>query len=127
MVNSSFDMEIYARTFRENVHREAEKARRVEEARSRGQVHRADPGQHVARLLTAARSWLSARRSGPAAKPGHMEAELPRAALIVDAEVVRSAPRPQLSPAAQPYAGMVVIARGTTLQPLEEPSAVRDC
>jgi hypothetical protein len=127
MLNSSFDLEIHARTFRENVHREAEKARQVEEARSRGQVRRADPGQHLARMLTAAQSWLSARLIAPSAQPGQMEAELPNVALIVDAEDVRSTPQVRPTPATQPYAGMMVIARGKTLQPLEEPSVVRDC
>jgi len=105
---------------------EADRARQIEAARQRGDQMRVPVTWFsISRLMTAFRDYLSPRRSaieGAAAPP------------VVETQFLSiPVPESQLSPDArsgalsQPYAGMVVLARGTSVQNAVQPCAAGDC
>ncbi len=126
MYHSSWDLEVHAREMRRQWLREAERARQFETARQRGDHARIPAARFsVARFMTALRSSLSPRRStiGGAAAPALAEpVPLPLAL-----EELRLSPDPRSSGLSQPYAGMVVLARGTSVHSAVQPSPAGDC
>jgi hypothetical protein len=123
---SSWDLEVHAREMRRRWLREAERARQLETARQPGHC----PGNpadrfSVARFMTALRSSLSPRRSAIDGAAAPVPAE--PASLPVALEELRLSPDARSSGLSQPYAGMVVLARGTSAQSAVPPCAARDC
>ena len=105
---------------------EADRARQIEAARQRGDQMRVPVTWFsISRLMTAFRDYLSPRRSaieGAAAPPvvetQFLPSPVPESRLCPD---VRS------GALSQPYAGMVVLARGTSVQNAVQPCAAGDC
>src|SRR5215216_6044592 len=117
MNHSTWDLEVHAREMQRRRFREAERVRQIEAARQgRMQSHVLAPRFSISRVMTAVRDCL-APRSRPVADPRYV-AEAPALA----GTALRSLPRemPALTPDAraarlsQPYAGMMVLARGTS-------------
>jgi hypothetical protein len=124
-MQSWFDVEIQAKTVFNDMQREVERARLVQEALSGGR--RAGNGQQftLARLLNGARSWLAMREP---VRASAVEPALPEAAnvsLIVSSEQ-NAAPRVRPVASAEPYAGMLVLARGKHIQALKAASSARE-
>ena len=123
---SSWDLEVHAREMRRRWLHEAERARQFETARQRGNRLRVPAARFsVARFMTALRSALSPRRSGidGAAAPAPAE----HASLPLALEELRLSPDARSSGHSQPYAGMVVLARGTSVQSAVQPCPAGDC
>jgi hypothetical protein len=123
MQSSWFEVEVHAKSIQDNMLRECEHYRRIDEALRGKQSSGA--GMAIARWLAAAGSWLSSRRPVLEAHADSRVRQLSTLASVV-AEPDRPAPRTHLVRAAEPYAGMVVIARGKTTKLLAEPSGVQD-
>jgi hypothetical protein len=124
MHRSYWDIEAYARDFHERHAQEAARRRLADEAASRGVAHPANPNPFnlaVARFLGTLRARLS---SGRYADAGRADAESQAAARI---ESVSQPERALPIRLTQPYADMVVIARGTKAGVVEQPSVVSDC
>jgi hypothetical protein len=118
---SSWDLEVHAREMRRRWLREAERARQFETARQRGNRPGVPAARFsVARFMTALRSSLSPRRSPVDGAAGPALAEA--VPLPLPLEELRRGPDPRSSALSQPYAGMVVLARGTSV-----PNAVQSC
>lgn len=126
MNHSTWDLEVHAREMQQRRQREADRARQIEAACQRGDRMRVSPTRFgIARFMTAFRDRLSLQRrsiTGDAA-PAVVETPLlpmrvPESGLIADSR-----------PAAlsQPYAGMVILARGKRAQPTAQPCAAGDC
>ncbi len=126
MNHSTWDLEVHAREMQRRWLREADRARQVEAARQRGDGVRIPATRFsISRLMTAFRDCLSPRRSsidGASAAP------------VVEARFLPiPVPESRLSPdvpsvaLSQPYAGMVVLARGTSAQTAAQPCAAGDC
>jgi hypothetical protein len=126
MNHSTWDLEVHAKEMQRRRFREAEQARQIEAARQRSDGIR-NPATRfsISRLITAFRECLVPR---PLPVDGAGSAG-------VLASGVRPLPaaEPQLMPNAragglsQPYAGMVVLARGTSTQSEAQPCATSDC
>jgi hypothetical protein len=126
MNHSTWDLEVHAREMQERRFREADRARQVEAARQR------DIGTHIpstrfsiSRLMTSFRNCLLPR-SIPvegAGSPAFIEAGL-RPLAAEEPQVIPNARAGKLS---QPYAGMVVLARGTSAPTAVQPCAAGDC
>jgi hypothetical protein len=118
MQHSTWDLEVHTREMQQRRWREAIRARQIDEACRRS----ASPAPRfiVARLATMARTWLLPRRAPvdwvtvPRASEAKPVAEPP----------ATSGARP--SRLSQPYAGMVVLARGTGTQTAEQPCGIGD-
>lgn len=121
MHRSHWDLEVYARDFQER--------RRLEAARSRlgaeaaGKTGRAGGNPLKLACASILRAWNARLDSGRAAGFPEPVAEPGLNAADVAGQPHRSA-RGRLS---QPYADMVVIARGPRAGVTEQPSAVSDC
>ena len=125
MVLSSWDLEVHAKETRQRAMREAETARRVNEASG-----------HAARIQTTKRwvrpwhagslllAWLALRgsRHGVAATADAGACQPPR---LIPSECRPPLRRPIR--AAEPYAGMGVIAHGQVASCPERPSLVKCC
>ena len=123
MHRSHWDLEVFAKDFQERRRREAEERRLVDQAVKRGASSAAGNPIDLAigRLLHA---WMARFDTKPAAEaPRPVAAPEP----AVDANVVALPYRPKPAARTQPYADMVVIARGPAAGVAAEPSAVRDC
>ena len=126
MNHSTWDLEVHAREMQQRWLREADRARQIETARQRGDQMRVPATRFsISRLMTAFRDYLSPRRGaigGPAASP---VVEVP----FLPIPVPESRPSPDSPSGAlsQPYAGMVVLARGTSAQNAVQPYAAGDC
>ena len=126
MNHSTWALEVHAREMQRRWLREADRARQFETARQRGDQMRA-PGtwSSISRFVTAFRNYLSLRRSSidGAATPPVVEGQfLPR-----PVTVSRLSPDASSGTLSQPYAGMVVLARGPSVQNAAQPCAARDC
>jgi hypothetical protein len=126
MNHSTWDLEVHAREMQRRRFREAEQARQIEAARRRGNGIRIPATRFsISRLFTAFRESLSPR---PMPVDGAKSA-----ALLATGVRPLPAAEPQLMPNAragelsQPYAGMVVLARGTSAPTPAQPCAARDC
>lgn len=125
MQNSAFDLEVYVKHRQDQMHREIERANQLDAARARGQVSRTGPGEVLTRLLASARSWFIGQRSigAPACEPTVV-------APVAPANEALPAPaphRPRPVPAGDAYAGLVVIARASSVPVSKQPSAVGEC
>ncbi len=129
MHHSTWDLEVHAREMQQRRWREATRTRQIEEARCRAGVRRPSAMFSVARLVTAARTWLSPRRASVGDPADSVEApmasEVGLRAMRVAAPPAKSGLRPNLL--SQQYAGMVVLARGTDARATEQPCGVADC
>jgi hypothetical protein len=126
MQHSTWDLEVHAREMQRRWLREADRARQLEAAKQRadhvkGPVIRFS----VSRLMAAFRDWLSPRRRSTdgSAAPARAGAAL----LPLPLEEPRLSPDARSAALSQPYAGMVVLARGTSAQSAAQPSAAGDC
>ena len=125
MYHNSFDLEFHARFMRERAMEEAARARRVDEA------HRSRRRDRRFRLprATVIRAWvgsLSAPRS--AAQPERRSAQSKPESFEQRPVKAPGSPKGSQSarPIANPYAGMVVVARGRT-QRVDRSSNVKEC
>jgi hypothetical protein len=118
MQHSTWDLEVHAREMQQRRLREADRARQIEAARQRANHMRVPaPRFSISRLMAAIRGRFAPQRSlidGAAVLPLALE-------------------EPRLSPDARsgalshPYAGMVVLARGSSAQNSAQPCAAADC
>ena len=125
MNHSTWDLEVHAREMQQRRLREADRARQIEAARQRGDGMRVPATRFsLSRLMTAFRDCLSPRRSSidgassPVVEAPFLPIPVPESRLSPDV------PSGALS---QPYAGMVVLARGTSAQRAAQPCAAGDC
>jgi len=125
MQHSTWDLEVHARDLQQRRLREADRARLIEAARQLGDQMGVAPIRFsVSRFITAFRDRLSPQRSSTdgAVAPAVVETH------------VRSIPVPEPRPSpdtrsgtlSQPYAGMVILARGRGAQPTAQPCAAGD-
>jgi hypothetical protein len=126
MQHSTWDLEVHAREMQRRWQREADRARQIETARQRGD-HRQVPTTRfsISRLMAAIWDRLSPRRRtiDGAAVPARAGAAL----LPLPLEEPRLSPDARSATLSQPYAGMAVLARGTSAQGARQPCAARDC
>jgi hypothetical protein len=119
MQHSVYDLEVYARQHRENIQRQAEREQLIATARESGRVRQSPP--RLTRLLATFHGWIVRER--PAARPDST------------AQVAQPVPAPQTplghlplpvkrASAANAYAGMVVIARASSVPVSRHPSGV---
>ena len=126
MNHSTWDLEIHAREMRRRRMREADRLRQIEEAQRGGDGTRiAATRFSISRLMTVFRNCFSPRpipvdaAGSPALGAARLRPQpAEKSRLIPDARVERLA---------QPYAGMVVLARGTSVQAAVQPCAAGDC
>jgi hypothetical protein len=109
MSHNAFDLELHARFARERAMDEVARARRVDEAQ-RGEGYEGGWKFHLPAAVNAVRAWFKPSSSRGERRPGRSVAERLGSISIEPAEPPRGA-RP-LHPAANPYAGMVIVARG---------------
>jgi len=126
MNHNSWDLEVHAREMQERRFREAERARQVQAARQRDDGIRIPVTRFsISRLMTAFRNCLSPR---PILVDGAGSLTLVEDRLrplpAGEAQVIPNARAGGLS---QPYAGMVVLARGPNVQTAAQPCAAGDC
>ncbi len=126
MQHSTWDLEVHAREMQRQRLREADRARQIEAARQRGdQMGVPAMRFSISQLMTAVRDCLSPRRS---AIDGAAAPALAGAALLpLPVEEPRLSPDARSGALSQPYAGMVVLARGTSTQSAAQPCAASDC
>jgi hypothetical protein len=126
MQHNTWDLEVHAREMQQRRLREADRARQIEIARQRGDQMRVPATRFsVSRLMAAFRHCLSPRRRSidGAAVPALAGAAL----LPLPLEESRLSPDARSVGLSQPYAGMVVLARGTSAQSAAQPCAAGDC
>ena len=126
MQHSTWDLEVHAREMQQRWLREADRARQLAVARQRGD-HIGVPAIRfsVSRLMAAVRDFLSPRRrslDGSVAPARAGAASLP-----LPLEEPRLSSDARSAALSQPYAGMAVLARGTSAQSAAQPCAARDC
>jgi hypothetical protein len=126
MNHSTWDLEVHAREMQRRRFREAEQARQIKAARQRGDGIRIPATRSsISRLITAFRECLAPR-------PMPVDGAGSAAVLAIEVQSL-PAEEPQLMPNAragglsQPYAGMVVLARGTSAPTTAQPCAAGDC
>lgn len=126
MNHSTWDLEVHAREMQRRWLREADRARQIETARQRGDHTRVPLTRFsISRVMAAIRDYLSPRRRSidGAAAPSRAAAAL----LPLPAEEPRLSPVTHSTGLSQPYAGMVVLARGTSAQSAPQPCIAGDC
>ena len=126
MQHSTWDLDVHAREMQQRWQRDAERARQLAVARQRGD-HIGVPAIRfsVSRLMAAVRDFLSPRcRSlDGSVAPARAGAAL----LPLPLEEPRLSPDARSAALSQPYAGMAVLARGTSAQSAAQPCAAHDC
>ena len=125
MNHNTWDLEVHAREMQRRWQSDADRARQLETACQRGDQMRVPvPRFSISRLMAAFRNRFSPRRNAldsAAAAPVVEDQFLPRPVTV-------SRLSPDASGAlSQPYAGMVVLARGTSVQSAAQPCAASDC
>ena len=130
MNHSTWDLEVHAREMQQRRYREADLARQIQEARQGGnQRHVTASRFSISRLMTMVRNCLASRPRSVAAPIDY--AEPPALASTGLRSLGREEPAliPDMRAArlSQPYAGMVVLARGTGAQSSPQPCAAGDC
>jgi hypothetical protein len=126
MQHSSWDLEVHAREMQRQRLREADRARLIEAARQRGgQLGVSEMRSGISQLMNAVRYCLSPRRRAidGAAAPALADAAL----LPLPVEEPRLSPDARSGARSQQFAGMVVLARGTSTQSAAQPCATSDC
>ena len=126
MQHSTWDLEVHAREMQQRWLREAARARQIAASRQRGN-HMRFPAIRfsVSRFIAAFRGFLSSRRCSTdgSAVPARAGAAL----LPLPLEEPRLSPDARSAALSQPYAGMVVLARGTSARSAAQPCAASDC
>jgi hypothetical protein len=125
MFHSSFDLETYAKTYQDNVLRGAKQDQRIAEAQNRGQISRGGLVAALTHLVDAVRNRFVATGASASSRPTP-DSIVPDAAMMIPRESP-SVPRMRPVRGAEPYSGMVVIARASNVPIAERPHAVRDC
>ena len=126
MHHSTWDLEVHAREMQQRRQREADRARQIDAARQRGDHTRrfADEIQHLAIGDRVPGLLAPQRRSiDGAAPPAVAENQV----LPILVEESRLSPVARSDALSQPYAGMMVLARGTSAQSTAQPCAAGDC
>jgi len=126
MNHSTWDLEVHAREMQRRRLHEADRARLIETARQGRDLIRVPATRFsISRLMAAFRDCLSPRPRSidGAAVPAPARAALPARPL----EEPRLSPDARSAGLSQPYAGMVVLARGTSAQSRVQPCAASDC
>jgi hypothetical protein len=125
MNHSTWDLEVHAREMQRRRLSEADRARQFEAARQRGHQMRIPVTWFsISRLMTAFRDCLMPRRGAiagaapPVVKTQVLSIPVPEPRLSADA---------RSGALSQPYAGMVILARGTSVQNPVQPCAAGDC
>ena len=120
MQHSTWDLEVHAREMQRRRLQEADRARQIEMARQHGEQMRGSATRlSISHLINAFRDRLSPRHGSlDSAVPARAAAAL----LPLPREEQRLSPDARSGGLSQPYAGMVVLARGTSAQ-----SAVQPC
>jgi len=126
MQHSTWDLEVHTREMQQLWLREADRARQLAAARQRGDRIEVPANRFsVSRLMAAVRDFLSPRRrslDGSVAPARAGAASLP-----LPLEEPRLSSDARSAALSQPYAGMAVLARGTSAQSAAQPCAARDC
>ncbi len=120
MQHSAFDLEVHAKHHQGQIQREIERIQQFDAARARGQASRCKPDLGLSRLIEAARAWLTGKtgHASPAPQGSANATETsPSSAAAVPAS--RSA---NPIPAGDAYAGLVVIARASSVPVARQPS-----
>jgi hypothetical protein len=124
MHRSHWDLEVYAKDFQERRQQEAARGRLGAEAAA-AQAGIAVGGNPVKLAMASILgAWKALRVSGRVAGPPHPAGAFDPIAAV---EVASRPHRPARGRLAQPYADMVVIARGPMAAVTEQPSGVSDC
>ena len=126
MNHSTWDLEVHVREMQQRRFREAERARQIQATRQRGDGLRIPVTRFsISRLITAFRQGLSAR---PIPVDGAGSSALAAARLRpLPAEQPQGTPNARAGGLSQPYAGMVVLARGTGAPATAQPCVAGDC
>lgn len=126
MQHSTWDLEVYAREMQRQRLHEAAQARQIAAARQCGD-HMRGPATRssISRLMTAIRGFLSPRRHSidDAAVPAPATAAL----LPLPLDAPRLSPDAHSGGLSQPYAGMAILARGTSAHNAVQPCTAADC
>jgi hypothetical protein len=126
MQHSSWDLEVHVREMQRQRLREADRARQIEAARQCDDRMRVPATRlSISRLMAAIRGRFAPQRRliEGAAVPA-----LPGAALLPLAlEEPRLSPDARSGALSHPYAGVVVLARGSSAQNSPQPCAAADC
>ena len=126
MNHSTWDLEVHVREMQQRRFREADRARQIQAARQR------DDGLgipatrfSISQLVTAFRNCFSPRPIpvDGAASPALVAARL----RPLPAEEPQVAAKARAGALSQPYAGMMVLARGTSAPTTAQPCAAGDC
>ncbi len=129
MHHSTWDLEVHVREMQGRRLREANRARQIDAAFCRGDMRHQSSWFSISRFVSLAQTWLSPRRTlvgnpvdgvEAAKAPAAGRQAMPGAAVPAN----RAASPNRLS---QPYAGMMVLVRGTDVQTAEQPCSVGDC
>ena len=126
MNHSTWDLEVHARELQQRRFREADRARQIQAARQRGDSIQIPATRFsFSRLVTAFRQYLSPK---PIPVDGAGSPELLAAGLsLLPAEEPQAIPNARSGGLSQPYAGMVVLARGASAPATAQPCAAGDC
>jgi hypothetical protein len=126
MQHSCWDLEVHVREMQRQRLREADRARHIDAARQRNdQMGISEMRFGISQLMNAVRDCLSHRRG---AIDGAAAPALAGAALLpLPVEEPRLSPDARSGARSQLYAGMVVVARGTSTQSAAQPCATSDC
>ena len=126
MNHSTWDLEVHVQEMQRRRLREADRARQIEAARQRGEGIRIPATRfNISRLITAFRQCLSPRAI-PVASAGSPAVLAPRLRPL-SVEEPQVTPKAQAGGLSQPYAGMMVLARGTSAPTTAQPCAAGDC
>ncbi len=126
MQHNPWDLEVHAREMQRRWLREADRARQIDAARQRlDHLRVPDTRFSISRLMAAIRGRFAPQRS---LIDGASVPALPGAALLPLAhEEPRLSPDVRSGGLSHPYAGMVVLARGSSAQSAAQPCAAGDC
>lgn len=126
MNHSSWDLEIYAREMQQRRFREADRARQIQAARQSGDSIRIPATRFsISRLIAMFRQRFSTQ---PVPVDGVGSTALAAAwRRPLSTEEPRVMPGARPSELSQPYAGMMILARGTSAPTTAQPCAAGDC
>jgi len=126
MNHSTWDLEVHARELQQRRFREADRARLIQAARQRGDGLRIPATRFtISRLVAAFRQCLLPR---PLSVDGVRSPALVETWLRpLPAEEPQAIPNVRAGGLSQPYAGMLVLARGTSAPATAQPCAAGDC
>jgi hypothetical protein len=126
MNHSTWDLEVHARELQQRRFREADRARQIQAARQRGDDLRIPATRFtISRLVTAFRQCLLPRPLSVdgVGSPALVETQLQP----LTAEEPQAIPNARAGGLSQPYASMVVLARGPSAPATAQGCAAGDC